>query len=358
MIETKEFLKTLISAPGLSGHEGPVREIIAGAWKPLVDEINESRLGSLHGLKRARPAREDGAPAPGILLAAHMDAIGLMVAGVVGEFLRLSPIGGLDPRVLPGQPVIVHGRQDLPGLIVLPPARFLPPDLPDGSVPIRYLLVDTGLPAAQLKRQVRIGDLISFAQSPLELKGDTLAGHSLDNRASVAAVTLCLQELQNRNHSWDVWAAATVQEEVTLGGASTSAFQIRPSLAVAIDTTWARGPGAPEHKSYPMGKGPTLGWGPNIHPGLFRMFQNLADRLEIPYQIEVMPAHSGTDAIAIQVTEEGIPCMVLSIPLRYMHTPVEVISMKDVTRTAHLLAEFIASLEPDTMDKLTWDESK
>lgn len=356
MVELKPFLKSLISVPGLSGYEEPVRKIITEAWQPLVDEISVSRLGSLHALKRAHPSFSRKPDTPSLLLAAHMDAIGLMVSGIVGEFLRLSAIGGLDPRVLPGQSVIVHGREDLPGIIVLPPNRFLPADLDNGPVPIRYLLVDTGLPASQLKRQVRVGDLISFAQMPVELKGETLAGHSLDNRASVAALTYCLEELQNRNHAWDVWAVATVQEEVTLGGASTSAFQLQPSLAVAIDVTFGKGPGTPDHKAYALGNGPTLGWGPSNHSGLFRVFRDLADRLEIPYQIEVMPLRSGTDADIMQVVAAGIPTMVISIPLRYMHTPVEVVSLKDVTRTGRLLAEFIAELEPDFMEKLSWDE--
>lgn len=347
------FLKSLISAPGLSGHEGPIREIIAEAWRPLADELSTSRLGSLHAYKRGRLGDRESRPS--ILLAAHMDAIGLMVAGQVGDFLRVLPVGGLDPRVLPGQLVTVHGRSDLPGLIVLPPARLLPADLPEGSVAIKYLLVDTGLRANELEPLVRPGDLISFAQAPLELRGDTLAGHSLDNRASVAAVTVCLQELASRNHDWDVWAVATVQEEVNLGGAITSAFQLQPSLAVAVDVTWAKGPGTPDNKTFPMGKGPTLGWGPNIHAGVFKAFRELADRLELPYQIEVIPQHSGTDAAGMQVVAEGLPTMVVSIPLRYMHTPVEVVSLKDITRTGHLMAEFIAQLQPDFMEKLSWD---
>jgi endoglucanase len=167
-----------------------------------------------------------------------------------------------------------------------------------------------------------------------------------------------LQELKGRDHAWDVWVVATTQEEETLGGAKTSAFQLRPQLAVAIDVTWARGPNTPDYKTFPLGKGPTLGWGPNIHPGLHRAFKELADRLEIPNAVEVMPLHSGTDAITLQIAAEGIPTMVVSIPLRYMHTPVEVVALKDITRTGHLLAEFIAQLGIDFMDKLTWDEKR
>jgi endoglucanase len=203
---------------------------------------------------------------------------------------------------------------------------------------------------------VRIGDLISFAQEPTELTGDTLAGKSLDNRASVAALSLCLDHLQKRSHDWDVWAVATSQEEETFGGAKTSAFQLRPQLAVAVDVTWGKSPGSPEHKTFPLGKGPTLGWGPNIHPGLHKSFKELADQLEIPHAIEVMPRHSGTEAFALQVAAEGIPTMVVTIPLRYMHTPVELVNLKDIRRTALLLSEFITHLDVDYMDKLTLDD--
>lgn len=354
MTEILPLLKRLVTAPGLSGYEGPVRALIEEAWQPLTDEISLSRLGSLHALKRGSSAE----PRPRILLAAHMDAIGLMVTGVVADFLRITEIGGLDARVLPGQPVTVHGREDLPGMIVQPPAHLLPEVARNGPVELKYLLVDTGLRARELQRQVRTGDLVSFAQQPMELQGETLAGHSLDNRASVVALTHCLQQLQGRSHAWDVWAVATAQEEETLGGARTSAFELRPDLAVAVDVTHAKGPGSPEHKTYPLGKGPALGWGPNVHPGVHKAFKELADRLEMPYNVEVMPLHSGTDAIALQVTAEGIPSMVLSIPLRYMHTPVEVVAIKDITRTGYLLAEFVAQLEVDFMDKLTWEEDQ
>jgi endoglucanase len=285
-----------------------------------------------------------------------MDAIGLIVSSVVDGFLRVNEIGGLDTRVLPGQLVTIHGRRDLPGVIVQPSAHLLPKDVRKGPVPIKYLLVDTGLKPRQVSRLVRTGDLISFAQDPVSLQGETLVGKSLDNRASVAALTLCLEQLQSRLHAWDVWAVATVQEEETMGGAKTSAFQLRPKLAVAVDVTWAKSPGTSDHETFPLGKGPTLGWGPNIHPGLHKSFKALADKIEIPYAREVMPHHSGTDAFALQVAAQGIPTMVVSIPLRYMHTPVEMVSLKDIRRTAHLLSEFITQLEPGYMEKLSLDD--
>ncbi|MFU8771024.1 MAG: M42 family peptidase [Anaerolineales bacterium] len=362
MSELLPFLKSLISAPGLSGHEESIRKLIEDEWRPLTDELTISRLGSLHGLKRGNrtepstPEGEHPPSKPSILLAAHMDAIGLMVTGLVDGFLRVTQIGGLDPRVLPGQLVTVHGRQDLPGIIVIPPASLLPADAQSGPVDLKYMLVDTGVPHGRLVNLVRVGDLISFSQEPMELKDDTLGGHSLDNRASIAALTQCLQELQGRLHFWDTWIVATAQEEETMGGALTSAFQLRPDLAVAVDVTYGKGPGTPDHKGFALGKGPVLGWGPNIHSGLHLAFKQLADQQEIPYNIEPMPRHSGTDAYALQVAAEGIPTMVVSIPLRYMHTPVEVVSVKDIQRTGHLLAEFIARLEPDFLEGLKWDQ--
>ena len=352
MTDLLPLLISLLTASGLSGHEAPIREIIESAWHPLTDELSVSRLGSLHGLKNGVGPK----PRPTLLIASHMDAIGLMVTSIQDGFLRVTEVGGLDARVLPGQLVTVHGRRDLPGVIVQPPAHVLPSGAQDGPVPIKYLLVDTGMRPRQVQRQVRIGDLISFSQEPIQLQGDTLAGRSLDNRASVAALTLCLEELQTRKHTWDVWAVATSQEEETMGGARTSAFQLRPDLAVAVDVTWGKSPNTPEHKTFPLGKGLTLGWGPNIHPGLHKSFIEVADQFEIPYAVEVMPRHSGTDAFALQVAAEGIPTMVVSIPLRYMHTPVEVVALKDIKRTSHLLSEFITQLDIDYMHKLTLDD--
>jgi endoglucanase len=353
MTELLPLLETLCTAPGLSGHESPVREIIEETWRPITDDLSVSRLGSLHGLKRGSVPE----PRPSILIATHMDAIGLMVTGIVNGLLRVTEIGGLDARVLPGQLVTVHGRQELPGIIVQPPAHLLPADAQSGPVPIKYLLVDIGLRPRQVNQQVRTGDLISFAQEPIQMAGDTLVGRSLDNRASVAALTLCLQELQTRVHAWDVWAVATTQEEETMGGARTSAFQLRPELAVAVDVTWGKSPGSADHLTFPLGKGLTLGWGPNVHPGLHQSIKKTAEDIEVPFAVEAMPRHSGTDAFAIQVAAQGIPTMVVSIPLRYMHTPVEVVALKDIRRTARLLAEFITRLEIDYMDNLSLEES-
>jgi tetrahedral aminopeptidase len=356
MTDILPFLKEMISAPGLSGYEDPAAEIIAKKWTPLVHEISRSNIGSLQGLRRG--TGKD--PRPSVMVCTHMDAIGLMVTGVVDGFLRLTQVGGVDPRVLPGQLVTVHATgggevNALPGVVAQPAARLLPSDLGDNPIPLEYLLVDVGLEPKKVSQLVQVGDVVSYATEPVELSGETLAGHTLDNRSSIAALTVCLEELQSRPHVWDVWAVATVQEEVGAFGAGTSAYGLRPTIAIVVDVTWAKGPGASDWSTFPMGKGPTVVMGPNIHPALHKAMKELADQLEIPCALEYTPRHSGTDAYTAQVAGEGIPTVVIGLPLRYMHTPVEVVAIKDIQRIGRLMAEFIARLEPDFMEKIVWD---
>jgi endoglucanase len=352
MSENLAFLKSLISAAGVSAYEGPVLGIIEDKWKPLVDEISVSPLGSLHALKRGKGKGKR----PSILIATHMDAIGLIVTQVLDGVAKVDEIGGVDPRILPGTPVIVHGKRELPGVVALPPVHTLPEEVREKAISLRHLIVDVGLPPARTAQLVHPGDLVSFDTRPVDLAGETLSGHSLDNRASVGALTVCLEELQNKAHDWDVWAVATVQEEETLGGAATSAFQLHPDLAVAIDVTHAKGPGADGWETFQLGKGPTLGWGPNLHPFLYRRFEELAKKLEIPVAMDPSTAHSGTDAYTLQVAREGIPTMLIGIPLRYMHTAVEVIAIKDMQRAGRLMAEFISGLKPDFVSTISWEE--
>lgn len=346
-----EHLKDLMRTPGLSAFEASVREVVAAAWRPFAPKQSVSRLGSLHALQPGSGRR----PRPGILLAAHMDKIGLMVSQVVDGFCRVAEIGGIDPRILPGQPVVIHAREPVFAFAVLPPDALLPPDRKSEAARLKDLWLDTGLPAAEAARLLTIGDPVSFDREALELANGRIAGPSLDDRAGIAALTVCLKELSARPHRFDVIAAATVQEEETLGGAFTSAFSLQPDLAVAVDVTFAAGPGLPEQKTFPTGEGPTIGMGPNVHPGLCQAFLRAAEKAQIPHKLEVMPQHSGTDAMAMQVAAEGIPTAVIGIPLRYMHTAVETVALSDIRHTGALLAEMIFALDDAFLDGLTWE---
>lgn len=353
MSDYRAFIKELTALPGLSGYEKPVRNCILSRWESLVDEVWTSPLGSLHGYKHGKGEGKK----PSILLAAHMDAIGLIVTDIQGEYLRITSVGGLDPRVLPYQEVIVHGREVLSGIIAMPTERHLPEDVHGKAMPLEHLFVDVGLPAETVKKLVRPGDLVSFANSPFELDEEIIVAHTLDDRASVAAVTICLEELSKRDHLWDVVAVATVQEEIGIKGARTSGFAENPDLAVAIDVTFADEPGASDYFLKKLDSGPAIGWGPVIHPALYKAFKDAAKRLELPVTMDVLPGgHTGTDADALTMARAGIPTIVLSIPLRYMHSPFEVVQYQDVNRCGRLMAELIASLPVDFVDKMEWDK--
>ncbi len=344
----------MTSVAGLSGFEAPAAGLIQQKWAPLLDEIDRSKLGSLHGLKKG----SGKSPRPAVMIATHMDAVGLMVSRIVDGFLYLTNIGGVDARVLPGTPVIVHAsksEEELYGVVVLPPASLLPDGKGDGAVGLEYLFVDTGFTAREASKRVCVGDLVSFYTEPVEISGGCVSGHSLDNRSSVSALTICLEELQSRTHLSDVWALASVQEETTFAGAFTSTHQLRPTMAIALDVTFGKSPGSNDYSTFPIGKGVTLGIGGSMHPYLHRRFREVAESVEIPVTDEAMPAASQTDADAMQLSLDGVPTMVVSIPLRYMHTPVEMVALKDIQRAGRLLAEFIASLEADFIDKISWD---
>jgi endoglucanase len=344
MVQTADLIKTLTNAVGLSGYEASIQNLLKEQFAPLADEVSVSKVGSVIALKRGTPAA--GAKAAGakkLMLAAHADEIGLIVTSVEKGFLRVARVGGTDARILLGQRVMVHTAEGatLLGMIASRPPHVLPADQRNKVVPIDELFVDVGLPEAQVSRDIHAGDLVSFDVQTLPLRGDLLTGKAMDNRVSVVTMLVCLDELQRLKHTWDVLAVATVGEETTFAGARTSAYALEPDAAIAIDVTFAAQHDYSTHLE--LGKGPAIGVGPNYHPGLTRRLIDLAKRLEMDYQIDP-DIGGGTDAWPIQVSREGIPVALLGVPLRYMHTPVETVNVKDVERVGRLMAHFVAEL--------------
>jgi len=350
-MEVIPLLKELSEVVGVTGCEKPVRELLRQTWRPLVDEMQEGKLGSLIALKKGSGPE----PRPKLMLAAHMDEIGLRVTGVEKGFLRVSRVGGTDRRVLLGVEVIVHGQRDLPGVVATRPPHVLPQEERKKSVPWDKIFVDIGLPAEEVEKLVTVGDLISVRREVVELENRRLAGKAMDDRACVAIVTLALEYLTGMQHAWDVFAVATVQEEIGVKGAFAATYGIAPDVGIALDVTFGDQPGVTEIDTAPLGEGPIISIGPNFHPALAARLKKVAETHEIPHQIQPAPSGLGTDAWAIQVSREGIPTGLICIPLRYMHQPVETLAVQDVERGGRLLAMFIAGLEPDFMEKLTWE---
>ncbi len=347
-----ELLKRLSRAIGVTGYSGPnaIQEIVMAEMVPLVDRVEQDRMGSVVGLKEGRQVVPERQARRKVMLAAHLDEIGAIVTKIDQGFLRFSKVGGLDNRVLMGQEVVVHGQRDLPGLIGSIPPHLLPPDQPADKVDSAEMHIDVGLPSRQVEKLVQVGDLVSFARTPVELLNGLLSGKAMDNRSSVAAMIVCLQELNKMQHEWDVYAVATADEEWgNFVGATTQAYAIHPDVAIAIDVTFAD----VEEIEVALGAGPVLGLGPTNHPVVRRRLLELCRRLELKYQSEAMPSGAGTDAYAIEISREGVPTVLISVPSRYMHSPVEVIQPKDVERIGRLMAYFIAGLSESFVSELT-----
>jgi endoglucanase len=354
-VQSKEFLKRLSEASGVSGYEDDVREIVLQEFSRLANETRVDIMGNVIAYKAGEPDRETAQRS--IMLAGHMDEIGLLVTQLESGFLRFTTVGGFDKRVLLGQEVTVHGRRALPGIIGSRPPHVLTAEERKRTLPLDKLFIDVGLPQEELAQSVRVGDVVTLGRPFSELAGNLVSGKAFDDRAAVVSILQCLHHLAATRHSWDVYAVATVQEEVGLKGALTSAFGIAPDLGIAIDVGHGDMPGVSQADTVNVDKGPALGFGPNIHPLVYARLVATAKSYEIPYQTDPIPGRSGTDAWAMQVTREGIPTALLSIPLRYMHTTVETLSLTDLERTGRLLAVFVADLDESFARELGLDKA-
>lgn len=341
LVRAKEFLKVLSENSGVSGYEMSLAPLVIKEFQTLADDVHTDRFGNIYSVKKGTIGRYK------IMLAAHMDEIGLMVKEIDSRgFLRFTTVGGVDQRTLLSQEVIIHGKRPVHGVIGSMPPHLVQED-GDKAVKTEDMGIDVGMTSAKISEVIRIGDIITLKRQPLELLNNLIAGKSFDDRAGVVVMWICLEELRRLQHAHDVVAVTTTQEEVGLRGALTSAYTLNPDVAVAIDVTHASTPDTKGLVTIELGKGPTIALGPNIHPIVYQEMLNAAQEARLPYQVEPIPGMSGTDAWAIQVAHAGVPTGLLSIPLRYMHTSVETLDMKDVVNAGKLLAYFIAGLPED-----------
>lgn len=349
-METIMFLQELSNCPSVSGYETIITSIIVNAFKGLVDDIKVDKLGNVIALKKGLDANKEN---PKIMLAAHMDEIGLMVTDIEDNgFLRFTNIGGIDPRTIVGQEVIVHGRESLSGVIGSKPPHLQDQEEKSKAIPMKDMIIDLGLEKGEVDNLVNIGDVITINREFKKLKNNRVYGKSLDNEAGVASLYECAKELQKLKHESDVYFVFTVQEEVTMAGAIVSTYSINPDIGIAVDVGFGSTPELPKYETLDLDEGPGVTLGGNIHPTLRKKLIGVASDYNIKTQVEVEPGPTGTDGRCIQITRDGISTLVLSIPLRYMHTSVEVISMNDVSSTAKLLAYFINSINIDNLEGL------
>ncbi len=344
-MNTKEFIKAITETPGVSGHEEEVARLIEDALSGYCHEVTKDPLGNLLFLKRGEGKGK-------IMLAAHMDEIGLMVKEIdENGFIKFTNVGGVDQRTLLCQEVTIHGKEKVYGIIGVKPPHLTDDAERSKAIGIEDLMIDTGFKSKELEEKLSIGDVVTVNRQNVVLKNDYIAAKALDDRAGVAVLLECLKALKALKHDMDVYCVATVQEEVGTRGATTAAYSINPDIGIAIDVGFGRTPELNQHETIELAKGPAITVGPNIHPRIFDQLKTIAKQHYIDYQIEIATGHSGTDAWPIQVSRAGVATGVLSIPLRYMHTSVETLSFSDIEKTGKLLAHFIVSLNDRDMEE-------
>ena len=339
------LLMELSAAAGISGREERAAQIIIdlfaqGEGAQWISEFSQDRLGNIILRKQGQ-----GPQPPRLMLAAHIDEIGLIVTEMDQGFLRFSCVGGIDQRVLLGQEVIVHGREDLPGIIGAKPPHLQEPEEKNKAVKLKDLIIDLGLPEEKVRSLVQIGDPITIRRDCCALKNSLYAGKAMDDRAGVVALVDCLRRLKERHHQAEVVAVVTVQEELGVRGARVSSYGLNPDLGLALDVTHGDMPGLADYEAFKLGQGPVIVTGPQVHPQIFKTLKAAAEAANIKYQVEAEVTPRGTDAYALQMAQAGVATGLVCIPLRYMHTAVETVSLKDITETSRLLTEFIMQID-------------
>ncbi len=328
-------LGTLSGAAGVGGLAA-APDAATAFLRELGCEVERDPLGSVIGCRRC--GRDD---APLLMLEAHIDEVGLIVTGVDdGGFVRVSACGGTDRRALIAAEVVVHGDKDYAGVFCSVPPHLSGPDGGGKIPPIPELGIDVGMDARRARRHIRPGDRVSFRPNFRPLAGERVSGKSLDDRAGVAAVLRCLDLLAGEELECDIAAVFAVQEELGCRGSAAAAYRVAPSAAIAVDVSFAHTPDADRARCGVLAGGPMIGWAPGLDDRLTRRLLALAEEAGIPSQNEVMGGDTGTDADSIADARGGVRTALLSIPLRYMHTPAEVVDLRDVENTARLMAEF------------------
>ena len=343
-----EFLKALTEAPSPSGYEQPAQKIFRARIQNFVDEVQTDVLGNSHGVIK-------GKARPVVMLAGHCDEIGFMVKYIDDQgYLYFASIGGVDEQLLPGKRVWIHGqKQSFLGVVGRKPIHLLDPKDREKVPQIHTQFIDIGAKnRKEAEKHVRLGDPVTFAVGLENLLGDRVVSRAFDDKVGSFVVAEVLRQVgENKNRPpCTVYGVSTVQEELGLRGATTSAYQIQPDIGIAIEVGHASDYPEVDKKrvgEYKIGAGPILARGANINPQVYDLLLKASKRRKIPVQILGAPRATGTDANVIQLSRKGVATGLVSIPLRYMHTPAEVLSLRDLESACELLVAFLYEVKEE-----------
>jgi endoglucanase len=331
-METGKLLVELSNLDGPSGYETNVVSYIKSVIEPFVDEAKTTRHGSLIGYKKGKGIGK-------LAFFAHVDEIGFVVSKVEGQFARLEPVGGVDPKVVYASKIRIYTKNGIEHGVI----GMLAPHLQDSESRKKVLTYDEIFVDLSLcERDVRVGDIAVIDQTAFETNGKVV-GKALDNRASCGVLVKALEFLKKYNHPWDVYVVFSVQEETGCLGALTGAYEINPDVAIVMDVTFASEPPFSDHIE--LGKGPVIGLGPVVDRNLVQKIIEIAKKHNVSLQEEAVGGRSGTETDFVQLVRNGVRTSLISIPLKYMHTPVEMVDPHDVEELARLLSLVAVELE-------------
>jgi endoglucanase len=343
--ESAAFLEELVNAPSPSGFEQPAQAVVREYLKPYADEIRTDVMGNV--IAALNPEGK-----PRVMLAGHCDEIGFMVRYISDEgFVHFSPIGGVDAHLVPGQKVHIHGKKGpVLGVVGKKAIHLMEAEERKKVLQFGQQWIDIGASdRKEAESRIAVGDCVTFATTFDHLNGDMVVARGFDDKMGSFVVAEALRLASQDKLKAALFAVSTVQEEVGLRGAATSAFSVAPDAAVAVDVTHGTDYPDADKKQYghiKLGSGPVLHRGANMNPEVASRLVAAAKKARLAYQMVGVPGGSGTDAWAIQLARGGVATGLVSVPLRYMHTPIEVLHLRDLEAAAKLLAAFVADLKP------------
>ena len=330
------IINKLSASPSPSGFEKNISKRIVALLSRFVDETAVDGFGNVYGIKKC--GKKD---AKCILLDAHIDEIGLIVTGEEDGFLRFGTLGGVDPRILPAGCVTVLSDPPRKGVITTVPPHLLTAADMKKAFELDDLFIDVG---AEGKSGIPVGTPVVFDSEPCRLQGGYITARALDDRAGLAAILKAISLLKGKKLPFDIVVLASAQEEVGCRGAKIGAYTVDPECAIVVDVTHAHTAGADKSETFDAGSGAIIGIGPNMTKRISSKLIEVAKDKKIPHKLEICPGHSGTNAWSVQTVREGIATGLISIPLKYMHTPVETVKKNDIEASAKLISEFIQAI--------------
>lgn len=337
MLELRELIPAMAGLMSVTGYEG----YDAAALGELLQGFDEDRTDAVgNRILLRRCGREN---APRILIDTHFDEIGMLVADILeGGFLRVVAVGGLDLRTLPAAEVNIYGKRVLGGVIASQPPHLQKPDDDKNLLPVTELLVDTGYPEDALRELVRIGTPVGFAPRYQFLANDRLVGKGLDNKACAACAAAAILGTPREALAGDVYLLLSAHEETdNIGGTAPGGFAVEPDYAMVIDVNLGRTPDTKKRDTVVMGKGPSITRSAIVDRRLTAMTEAMCDAAQIPWQVSVAPTSTGTNTVALHLVRHGIPVVDVGVPLRAMHTYVEMLDMKDAEQLCALVRAFV-----------------